>query len=423
MISLWRIFWLEATALVRSWTTLILLVASLGWMFAAKFLLVTDSTEDGAREMFVRYGLGGVFALLIVAVLAIATGSIASERESRLLQLTLVRPVSGFAVVWGRFLALSAVAAAVLALPCASLLCMSGFAGRRCSHVYRPVLESPADEAARMYDAYMSDPETPPMVKKAKKSAVLRILEQRAKDHYQTVMTNATASWKFPVSRIAPASPDAVADMPSVRFRFSNSFGMRDDVRGTVSAGGLSGTVSNITQTAAVVPLGAGGRECDDGVVSFCNTGERPVMLRPRQDVELLVPADSFAWNLLRSYVVMVSVLALVAALGLFLGAGLSRPVAMFVAAVSLAVVEMGPSVAEQYPDSLETDAMDRFGLAVVRAVGVCAKPPSALSPLSRLATDDCVEAKNALGTFVSDAVLAPLVLSLLSAFVMRRKT
>ena len=119
----------------------------------------------------------------------------------------------------------------------------------------------------------------------------------------------------------------------------------------------------------------------------------------------------------------MVSILALVAALGIFLGAGLSRPVAMFVAFVALIVVEMGPSVAEQYPDSLETDAVDRFGLAIVRAVGACAKPPSALSPLSRLASDDCVEAKDALGTFAADFLLAPAVLSLLSAFVMRRKT
>ena len=423
MISLLRIFWLDVTALVRSWTTLILLAASLGWMFAANFLLVTDATEDGAREMFVRYGLGGAFALLVVAVLAIATGAIASERESRRLQLALVRPVPGLAIAWGKFLALSTIAAAILAFPCATLLVSSEFSGRRCSHVYRPVLESPREEALKMYDSYMADPETSPMVKKAKKSVVLRILEQRAKDHYQTVMTNATAYWSFPADDIASARQFADPTPPSVRFRFSNGFGMRDDVRGTVSADGFSGTVSNITQTAVVVPLAACINDCGKGVVSFTNTGGNPVMLRPRQDVELLIPADSFAWNLLRSYVVMASILALVAALGIFLGAGLSRPVAMFVAFVALIVVEMGPSVAEQYPDSLETDAVDRFGLAIVRAVGTCAKPPSALSPLSRLASDDCVEAKDALGTFAADFVLAPAVLSLLSAFVMRRKT
>ena len=101
MISLWRIFWLEVVALVRSWTALMLLVASLGWMFAANFVLVTDATEEGKREMLVRYGLGGVFALLIVAVLASATRLIAPERESKRLQLTQVRPVSAFSIAWG----------------------------------------------------------------------------------------------------------------------------------------------------------------------------------------------------------------------------------------------------------------------------------------------------------------------------------
>ena len=421
MISLWRIFWLEVVSLVRSWTALMLLAASLGWMFAANFVLVTDATDAGKREMLVLYGLGGVFTLLVVAVLAAATGAIATERESKRLQLTQVRPVSPFAIAWGKFLALAAVAAAILAFPCATLLVSSEFSDRRCSHVYRPLLESPKEEALKMYDVYMADPETPPMVKKAKKPVVLRILEQRAKDHYQTVQTNETASWTFP--GLYDWSNGNPFVEPAARLRLSNTYSMRDDVYGTILANGFFGIVSNITQTAVTVPLRLCQLEWNHDGLSFRNMGDKPVMLRPRQDVELLVPADSFAWNLLRSYVVMVSILALVAAFGVFLGAGLSRPVALFVAFVMLIVVEMGPSVIEQYPDSLETNAVDRFGLSIVRAVGTCAKPPSALSPLSKLAADDCVEPKDALGTFAADFVLAPLVLSLLAAFVMRRKT
>ena len=421
MISLWRIFWLEVVSLVRSWTALMLLVASLGWMFAANFVLVTDATDAGKREMLVLYGLGGVFTLLVVAVLAAATGTIATERESKRLQLTQVRPVSPFAIAWGKFLALAAVAAAILAFPCATLLVSSEFSDRRCSHVYRPLLESPKEEALKMYDVYMADPETPPMVKKAKKPVVLRILEQRAKDHYQTVQTNETASWTFP--GLYDWSNGNPFVEPAARLRLSNTYSMRDDVYGTILANGFFGIVSNITQTAVTVPLRLCQLEWNHDVLSFRNMGDKPVMLRPRQDVELLVPADSFAWNLLRSYVVMASILALVAAFGVFLGAGLSRPVALFVAFVMLIVVEMGPSVIEQYPDSLETNAVDRFGLSIVRAVGTCAKPPSALSPLSKLAADDCVAPQDALGTFAADFVLAPLVLSLLAAFVMRRKT
>ena len=299
MISLWRIFWLEVVSLVRSWTALMLLVASLGWMFAANFVLVTDATDAGKREMLVRYGLGGVFALLIVAVLASATGLIASERESKRLQLTQVRPVSAFSIAWGKFLALAMVAAAILAFPCAALLVSPEFSDRSGSHVYRPLLESPKEEALKMYDAYMADPDTSPMVKKAHKSIVLRILEQRAKDHYQTVQTNETASWTFP--GFYDWSNGSPFVEPSARFRFSNTYSMRDDVYGTVMANGFFGIVSNITQTAVTVPLHLCQLGWDHDVLSFKNMGDNPVMLRPRQDVELLVPADSFAWNLFRS--------------------------------------------------------------------------------------------------------------------------
>ena len=420
MTSLLRIFWLEVTALVRSWTAAILLALSLGWMFAAKRLLVTDSTAEGAREMLVRYGLGGVFALLVVSVLATATGSIASEREAKRLQLTQVRPVSPFAIAWGKFLALSAVAAAVLALPCASLMFLSDFSGLGCSHVYRPQMESPAEEAVKMYDVFMADPETPPEAKKAKKSVVLRLLEQRAKDNYQTVGTNETAVWAFPgLHDWAAANADV--DL-SVRLKFSNDFDMRDDVRGTLAADGFVGVVSNITQTAIVVPLVRGGFAAERDAVAFRNEGRAPVMLRPRQDVELLVPADSFAWNLLRSYVVMVSVLAFVAAFGIFLGAGLSRPVALFTAIVMLAVSEMSPSVVEQYPDQLETDKIDRIGLAMTRLVERGTKSVSSLSPLSSLAEGDCVERGDVAETFALDFLVLPLALCLLSGLLIRRK-
>ncbi len=152
MTSLLRIFSLELTALIRSWTAPMLLAASLAWLFVAERFVITDSTAEGHREMFIRYGLGGVFALLVISLLAAATGSIASEREAKRLQLTQVRPVSPFAIAWGKFLALSAVGAAVLAVSCAVVALSSDFRGRSCSHVFHPSMISPREEAEKMYD-------------------------------------------------------------------------------------------------------------------------------------------------------------------------------------------------------------------------------------------------------------------------------
>ena len=131
MTSLLRIFSLELKSLVRSWTAPMLLAGSLGWLFLAQRILVTDSTAEGYRAMVVRYGLGGVFALLVVSLLATGTGAIASEREAKRLQLTQVRPVSAVTIAWGKFLAISLVGAVTLAVSCVTVQPLNLRAKRR----------------------------------------------------------------------------------------------------------------------------------------------------------------------------------------------------------------------------------------------------------------------------------------------------
>ncbi len=424
MTSLLRIFCLELTALVRSWTAQMLLAASLAWLFVAERFLVTDSTAEGHRELYIRYGLGGVFALLVVSLLAAATGAIASEREAKRLQLTQVRPVAPFAIAWGKFLALSLVGSAILAVSCVVVALTSEFSDRHCSHVLHPSMMSAREEALKMYDAFMNDPTTPSEVKKSKKSVVLRLLEQRAKDNYMTIQTNETAVWKFAslAEEWLPSMQHDADSRLAIRFKFSNNFNMRDTVIGVVETSGFSGTVSNVTQMSAVIPLVPDSTVCEQGVVRFSNLGKSAVMLRPRQDVELLVLADAFGWNLLRAFIVMASVLSFVVSFGLFLGAGLSRPVALFTAIVLLAVSEMSPSVVDQYPDQLETNIIDRIGLAMTRVVERGTKSVSSLSPLSLVASDDRIEPGDVAGTFVFDFVLIPFALCALAGVLIRRK-
>ena len=145
-------------------------------------------------------------------------------------------------------------------------------------------------------------------------------------------------------------------------------------------------------------------------------------MLRPRRDINLLLPADAFGWNLLRAFVVLVAILAFVVSLGTFLSAGLGRPVAMFVAFVTLIVSEMSPSVVEQYPDELETSLVDRIGLHVTRFAAEVTRPVSAAAPLEAIAKDECVEPEAVLRLAAADFLLLPLLLSLLSAFILPRK-
>ena len=420
MRGFFEVFRLEIAAAVRSKTLAMLMVASVAWMLAAPFFLQSDGTVDGARELYVHYAPGGVFALLVVSLLASATGAVASERTAKRLQLSMVRPVRYFTIALAKISALVACGAAVLALSFAVLVVKSDLS-RKCCHVVKPTMPSPAEEAEAMYKSFMADPATPPQVKSARKSVVLRLLANRAIDNYQTIATNDSAVWKF----------SAGGEGEAVRIRFSSQFDMRRDVRGVFRAPGLEGVVSNITQAIVTIPLrrtapaaGDGAtRSADEPVeLSFENRGTHALMLRPRRDIDLLVPADSFLRNLARSYLQLVAILALLVSFGVFLSAALGRPVALFTAVVALVVGEMSPSVVAQYPDELEKNAVDRIGLALTRFAAEVTRPVSSLSPLESLATDACVEPRETARVVVLDLFAVPVLLSLLAAVAMPRK-
>ena len=416
MTSFWRIFSLELLSVVRSKTLAMLLVASVAWMFAAPFVFRGDGTSEGARELVVHYSLGGVVALLVVALTMSAAGAIAGERAGRRLQLTMVRPVRYCVIALGKIAAYLATAAIVLAVAGAIALVRDG-ASRPCRHVHRPVMPSPREEAEAIYAEYMRDPETPEAVRRAKKSVVIRMLAQRAIDNYQTIPTNDCARWTF--RGVDSGSVDA----PSVRFRFTNMFEMRDDLRGELAFGGWRASVSNITQAVLEVPLAHS--ETDAAVTNelvFANAGRRSVMVRPRRDLEFLTPADAFGWNLLRALVEGLALISLAVSFAIFLSAGLGRPTALFTVLVVLLLSEMTPSVIEQYPDELETNRVDAIGLALTRFAAEVTHPLSSLQPLADLSTDTCVEPRDVARVAAFDLVLLPVLFSLLAAFVMPRK-
>ena len=74
---------LESKAIVRSGMFAVLLFASVAWMLLLPLFIKGDGTAEGARELYVRFSLGGVFVLLAVSLLASATGSVAKERAAK----------------------------------------------------------------------------------------------------------------------------------------------------------------------------------------------------------------------------------------------------------------------------------------------------------------------------------------------------
>jgi ABC-type transport system involved in multi-copper enzyme maturation permease subunit len=383
-------------------------------MIVSPYLLKGDGTAQGARELYVRFSLGGVFVLAAVTLIAAATGSIAGERSARRLQLTLVRPVGRFSVALGKVISYSLSGAAVMLLS-ALVMLANADPSVRCDRVVAPVLPSPAEEARAMYETFMNDPSTPPEVKRAKKSVVMRLLTQRAVDHYQTVPTNDPVRWSFKL----PSSGEL-----SVRMRFTNQFDMRQDLLGRFVYGGKTVAVSNITQAILKVPLGAQARLSGGAAeeLEFCNLGKTALMLRPRKDLHLLISADAFVFNLMRAWLELSAILTLLVAFGVFLSSGLGRPVALFVALAVLLSGEVSPSVISQYPDELETKTVDRIGLYLTRFSAEITRPFSSLSPLQSLSRDECVELGEVVRVLLVNCIAVPALFCLLAAYLMPRK-
>jgi hypothetical protein len=146
-------------------------------------------------------------------------------------------------------------------------------------------------------------------------------------------------------------------------------------------------------------------------------------MMRPRRDVELLAPGDSFLANSIRATCEMLALASLLAAFGLFLSAALSRPVAIFTAVVLLAAALMAPDAVSQFPDEFHATLGEKAGLAISRAVTRFTAAISNVSPVSDLASNRAVMMRDVLKAVFSDVVLWPCLFLALSAYILRRKT
>lgn len=411
-------FILAWRALVRGHVLSLLLVATVLAHLLLPSLVRSDGTAAGWREMYIRAVTGATYAVTAVAVLACACGAFAQERERFRLSLTVVRPASAFGVACGKWLALCAVAAAAYALT-AALTWVRMPETPPCRHRTMPTLPPAVETARGMMADYLANPKTPEAVKKAPRAAVLRLLTNKERERYDVVRPGRHQAWPFPAEL-------ARATNLVVRVRFATQFDLRSPLAGTFTLGGLSAAVSNNTQSVIEVGLkgtGASGGSGDGTVdLRFENTGGEVVMLRPRRDLEILVPADSFGANLARGVVQMLVVTALLAAFGLFLSSALSRPVALFTAFVAVAVALMAPSVVLQFPDELETTLSNRVGLAVARAVHLLSATADEATPVSDLATGVCIEGRALFRGVLVNAILLPAGLLGLAALLVRRR-
>ena len=387
MISFWRIFSLELKSLFASRTVHILLAVSIAIMLFAPWKIFFG-------------GLGAVFALLLVSLMIVGAGSMAKEKAAHRLQLTQVRPVRLWVIPLAKSLSISLVGSAILLVATGTRTLLSAGRGRspsappQCYHVILPILPSVSEVANAMYDSFMADPNTPTAAKRAKKEVVIRLLKNKESDRYETIRPGETVTFTFPTTKFANCESGIGNSTLRLRINKNNK-------------------VEEILQP--VTPPQGSGHSCPRvSEAQYTNSAKIPVLYRPRQDVALLIPADSYYWNLFRAYLELASLLTALIAFSVFLSAFLSRPVAVFVAVVVLMLGEMSPAVIDNYPDELEENKLDSIALVFTRVAAECTHPISALNPLERLNENECIEWNEVLKALALNVVLLPLLFALL---------
>ena len=408
----WRGLW-------RGWTLWTLLVSVAALHLLLPGIVRSDGTDAGAFEMSVRVVCGAVAAIIYSAALAIGGGMFAKEREDELLPLSLVRPASAFSVAVGRWLAMVLLFACVVLANAALLnaLPQKGASWRSDCRVHLTPSMPPAEvSAAKAMEEFLRDERTPEAVRKSPRAAVLSLLTAKENERYEIVRPGQTSSWPFSGLVTGPFW---------VKTRFSTMYNLKTKLNGVFRIGNLTGIVSNNTQAVLEIPLAVTAGSNTNGVdmLTFTNTGKTDVMLRPRRDIEILAPGDSFLANSIRASIEILSLAGLLAAFGLFLSSALSRPVALFTSSVLLAAALMAPDAVAEFPDEFNATFGEKAGLAISRIVMSLTSAISDVSPVSDLATGKAIAAKDVLRSVVDGLILFPSILLAFTACLLRRKT
>lgn len=419
MRGLFEIMRLEWRAAVRSRAFYLLLFASVGWTVLLPYLLQDDGTDAGSRELFVRYALGGVFSLLAVSLATMASGSLARERAARRLALALVRPVTRLGVVMGRVMAWGFVGALVLIVSGLVLMVRVG-PGRLCYREFAPQFAlTPQAEAERAYEKLQANPAAQKDLLEVPRADVIRLLSRNAMERTRSIAVGTNVVWTFELPRAARVRA------AEVKVRFTNLYGLRDEVWGRFSASDWSGDVRELTQAVTKVPLQASESAPPlAGTVKlrFDNTGSKTVTLRPRRDIHLRLAADAFIWNWLRAVLVLTAVLIFIVSFAAFLGATLGRSVATFTALSVLFVVCVSAAVEDYGFESLSAPRSERVGRFIAREAARWAHPAGSFNVIESLSQDTAIEGVGVVRLIALDGVALPVFWMVLAAWALPRK-
>ncbi|MCS6772390.1 MAG: ABC transporter permease [Kiritimatiellae bacterium] len=393
---------------VRSKMVVCLLALMAAAVVGLPLTLKGDGTAEGQLRIVLNYSLGAAFGLLALSSLWAGALSISEEIEQKQIHLVAVKPVTCMEIWLGKWLGIMAINTVLLAAAFAATLALlprdllDAQSDKRGDWqlVFQPVspveenLESAAQallEERIRSGAYPAD---------VNQQVALRQIRQELLARSSAVAPGRRKDWSFQLDR-----PIRAAESVRIRFRASPSQLNLSGSEGIWIASVSGATVwqTNVTfipQSVQVVdvPAGvlAGAREL---TLSFVNrdSSNQTLIFDPADGIRVLLPAGGFYGNCARAFVMLLTRLAFLSAVGVTSGALFSVPVALFMAVAFLLSVQLAGYTAEFRSDERGVLAvLERTGEILRVALHPLRTPPA----LDLVATGMLVEGRDLLRVF-----------------------
>lgn len=405
-----------------------------------------DGTPAGQLHIQLTYTLGLAFAILCLATLWAACALFAAEIDTLRIELTAVKPVTRAELWFGKWFALLALDAWMLALVYAGVYAQTALRMHReawpdsvrpdCHFVTRPELPSPVEEAREMYALLAAKGELPKGVAKRR---LLRILAEKAPDRYTILNPGEKVVWSFTLPR-----PVGKGDTLGLRIAFDTAFRTGRTIAGVCR---FRCTDEGASQDEVPLPFDTGNLEplnfrLDTATFLTSDSGDAPAlrhftctfhlngspkhdsatMLRYRKDVELLTPGGSFLVNYARSAFLQFCTLAALAALGLFLSACFTLPVAAFAGTLLLVLFPVTHSVTLVVSEEDRDTWLNRTGIWISERVTESVNIAVRGNPLDLLTRGERIDRKLLMLSAVWDLAVFPLLFAAAGCLVLRKR-
>lgn len=401
-----------------------------------------DGTPAGDIRMLLTWTLGISFGILAAATLWAGCATVSSDIEDGRHVMTAVSPARPFEIWLGRWLGLVITNALVLLVVISGValqLKIKGLSSEDTAVSRKLVIDKTSieSEVSSIYRYAVSQGAVP---EGSDPVAVQTSIRKDLLTSYLPIDPAQSRQWVFILEK-----GDADRDL-QVEFSYVSSYGSSSGCKGECVVNDDKGEYvasqdvveSDNGIVSFVIPAGvlSGSRFFS---VSFTNRADAEsgagVLVRHLESMRVLVPDGGVMRNIVKCGLALLSLLALLAAIGVTCGTMFSFPVATFAATalVFIGIVgrsdlfEEGMELAHSHDEavgekSVFTKGMEQFSAALSTGVTFTTESFSDTEAIDRLGDGMAIEAKAVAKSVFYTGIILPLLFGLLAALALRRR-